>query len=87
MAGGSGGGQGITPTRALRATSPLKGEVDGYHPPPPPPPPPPPEEPPEKPDEDEELEGGGVGMVEAMVEAMDDEKPPMRSPNPPGLLP
>ena len=71
---------GITPTRRSAATSPLKGEVEFYHPPPPPPPPPPPEEPPEKPEEDEELDGGGVGMVEAIVEAIDEEKPPMRSP-------
>ena len=54
--------------------------VRNYHPPPPPPPPPPPEKPPpeEKPD-DEELDFG-AGIVEAIVEAMDDEKPPMRSP-------
>lgn len=49
-----------------------------YQPPPPPPPPPPPEEPPlEKPEEEEDL---GCGRVEEMVEAMEEEKPPMRSP-------
>ena len=87
MAGDQAAASVVTPTRAFRATSPLQGEVGAYHPPPPPPPPPPPEEPPEKPEEDDELEGGGVGMVEAIVEAMDDEKPPMRSPKPPGFVP
>ena len=83
---------GVTPTRRFAATSPLKGEVkevtgdftssrggEGhYQPPPPPPPPPPPEKPPpEKPDDEEDV---GCGRVEDMVEAMEEEKPPMRSP-------
>lgn len=94
MAAGSGGGQWDHqhparghPHPPLRGDLPPQGAVEAYHPPPPPPPPPPPEEPPEKPEEDEELEGGGVGMVEAIVEAMEEEKPPMRSLKPPGLLP
>ncbi len=77
----------ITPTRAFRATSPLKGEVD-YHPPPPPPPPPPPEKPPPEPPllekaEDELLGGGGSDDV--MVLAMEPAKPPMRSPKEPAV--
>jgi hypothetical protein len=49
-----------------------------YQPPPPPPPPPPPDElpPPEKPEEELET---GAGIVEAMVEAIEDENPPIRS--------
>jgi len=50
-----------------------------YHPPPPPPPPPPPDEPPPPENPEDELDGGGLGMVEAMVEAIEEEKPPMRS--------
>ena len=52
-----------------------------YQPPPPPPPPPPPEKPPDEPPPEkpeDELDGGG-GMVDAIVEAIDEEKPPMRS--------
>jgi hypothetical protein len=56
--------------------------VRNYQPPPPPPPPPPPDEPPPPEKLDEELLTG-CGMVDAMVEAIDEEKPPIRSPKPP----
>lgn len=54
---------------------PPQGGGGAYHPPPPPPPPPPPDDPPppEKPDDEEET---GAGIVEAMVEAIEEDKLP-----------
>lgn len=66
-------------TSALRSKVRNVEALASYQPPPPPPPPPEPEDPP-PPEKLDEEELGGAGMVEAIVEAMEEENPPIRSP-------